>query len=134
MPGEIDLSTMLATLRASRHPEPVTVTTVTTVAAGPGIWLGDGVLAVIAEAEGVTVVAEVDRAQREGWGVDFVAAWLTLDVHSALEAVGLTAAVAGALAAADIPCNVLAGFHHDHLLVPLDRAEDAITTIAALSG
>ena len=46
-------------------------------------------------------------------------------MHSALEAVGLTAAVATALAAAGIPANVLAGYSHDHLLVPEDRADDA---------
>ena len=63
----------------------------------------------------------------------FRAAWLTLTVHSALEAVGLTAAVATALAAAGIPANVLAGYFHDHVLVPEDRADDAIRALRALA-
>jgi len=56
-----------------------------------------------------------------------------LDVNSALDAVGLTAAVSSALAAHGIPCNVLAGYHHDHLLVPIERAELAIAILDALS-
>ena len=84
------------------------------------------------EDEGVTVVATRAAAERNGWAFDFEAAWLTLDVHSALEAVGLTAAFSAALGEAGIPCNVLAGFHHDHLLVPLDRADDAIACLLGL--
>ena len=50
-------------------------------------------------------------------------AWLTLSIQSSLEAVGLTAAVSARLAERDIACNVLAGYHHDHLLVPVARAD-----------
>ena len=64
--------------------------------------------------------------------VDFEVAWLTLRVHSALEAVGLTAAFSAALGERDIPCNVLAGTFHDHLLVPVDRADDAVDALEAL--
>ena len=55
-------------------------------------------------------------------------------MHSALDAVGLTAAVSTALADAGISCNVLAGFHHDHLVVPADRATDALALLSALAG
>ena len=51
-----------------------------------------------------------------------------------LAAVGITAKVSGALAEAGIACNVLAGFHHDHLLVPVDRADEAVAAIVALSA
>ena len=76
----------------------------------------------------------VDRAVADDRGLayDFVAAWITLQVHSALGAVGLTAAVSGALAGAGISCNVLAGAFHDHLLVPHDRADAAVTVLQAL--
>jgi hypothetical protein len=50
-------------------------------------------------------------------------------VHSALGGVGLTAAVAAALARQGIACNVVAGFHHDHLFVPWQRAEDALEAL-----
>lgn len=124
MAGETDLPSILARLTVSRRPGTFTVATVD----GP-VELGPGVHAVLAEAEGTTVVATVDVAAERGWTVDFRAAWLTLDVHSSLEAVGLTAAVATALADDGIPCNVLAGFHHDHLLIPVDRADEAVARL-----
>lgn len=44
-------------------------------------------------------------------------AWITLTVHSSLEAVGLTAAFATALGSANISCNVVAAYYHDHIFV-----------------
>ncbi|WP_116133216.1 ACT domain-containing protein [Tropicimonas sp. IMCC34043] len=58
---------------------------------------------------------------------------ITLDVLSALDGVGLTAAVSAALAAHDIPCNVVAANNHDHVFVPDDRAEAALAVLLALS-
>ncbi len=55
-------------------------------------------------------------------------------MHSSLEAVGLTAAVSAALTEAKISCNVLAGFHHDHLLVPVADAERALEVLHELSA
>lgn len=60
------------------------------------------------------------------------AAWLTLTVHSSLEAVGLTAAFSAALGEAGISCNVLAGFHHDHILVPWALRDAAVATLRGL--
>jgi hypothetical protein len=54
-------------------------------------------------------------------------------VHSALDGVGLTAAVASVLAERGIACNVVAGFHHDHLFVPWERREEALEALASLS-
>ncbi|WP_255595015.1 ACT domain-containing protein [Lysobacter sp. BMK333-48F3] len=90
--------------------------------------------ATIVEAEGPTCVLRREHADARGLDYDFVAAWLSLRVHSALQAVGLTAAVAQALAARGIACNVLAGYHHDHLLVPAARREDALAALLALRG
>lgn len=107
----------------------------------PGTWcivsgvdVSDDVIihASIVEAEGTTTVLATSDAQRLGVHPEFVAAWLTVEVHSALDAVGLTAAVASALAAEGIPCNVLAGYHHDHLLVPAEQSDKAIAVLAAL--
>lgn len=125
----MDLDRMLNGLSVTVRPGRFTV-----VQADAPVTLGDGVEAVLAEAEATTVVATVEAAERHGWSGDFEAAWLTLDVHSALEAVGLTAAVATALTAEGIPCNVLAGYLHDHLLVPADRAEDAVACLTRLGG
>ena len=84
--------------------------------------------AMVHEDEGMTLVI---RARRDDPGPLF--AGITLQVHSALEGVGLTAAVAAALAKADIACNVIAGYHHDHLFVPWDAREKAQEILKALS-
>lgn len=130
MTGETDLEAMLATLTVTRRPDTYAVVHVGPVDAAPA--LGGGVEAVISEAEGATVVCTLEAAAAGNWSVDFEAAWLTLDVHSALEAVGLTAAFSAALGAASIPCNVLAGYFHDHVLVPAEKAEAAIVCLEAL--
>jgi hypothetical protein len=59
-----------------------------------------------------------------------VAGWITLGVQTTLQQVGLTASFAGRLAEAGISCNVVAGFHHDHLFVPRDRADEAVVLLA----
>ncbi len=58
---------------------------------------------------------------------------ITLSVHSSLEAVGLTAAVAAVLTEAGISANVVAAFHHDHVFVPAERAQDALSALQGLS-
>jgi hypothetical protein len=89
-------------------------------------------LATFREKEGLTVVIEEERALLAGLHVLFRAAWITLTVHSDLHAVGLTAAVADALARANIPCNMIAAACHDHLFVPLESANAAIEVLEAL--
>jgi hypothetical protein len=93
---------------------------------------GVAVAATIVEDERVASVVSLADAIRLGVQPAFVAAWLTLDVRSSLDAVGLTAAVATALASVGIACNVLAGFHHDHLLVSEGEADRAIAVLAEL--
>ena len=80
------------------------------------------------EVEGVTAIVPSELADELGIeGPDF--ARITLMVHSDLEGVGLTAAVAGALAAAGIACNMVAAFHHDHAFVPYAKGEAAMKTL-----
>lgn len=87
------------------------------------------------EDEGVTAIVPSDLADELGiHGPDF--ARITLMVHSDLEGVGLTAAVAVALADADIACNMVAAYHHDHVFVPsadADTALDVLRKLGALS-
>jgi uncharacterized protein len=89
-------------------------------------------LATVSESEGLTLVLPEEQAIHAGLPVQFRAAWITLTVHSDLHAVGLTAAFAGALGAAGISCNVLAGTFHDHVLVPFEQGEDALAVLRAL--
>jgi hypothetical protein len=90
-------------------------------------------LATFRESEGLSLLVRRDEADAAGLPYDFIGAWISLTVHSALDAVGLTAAVAAQLATADISCNVVATRHHDHLFVPHEQAERALGLIEQLS-
>ncbi len=92
----------------------------------------DGAIGWFREAEGMTVILPLEAARAAGLTVAFECAWIALDLHSALDGVGLTAAFSAALAAEGIPCNVVAALHHDHLFVPVDRARAAVAAIARL--
>jgi hypothetical protein len=87
--------------------------------------------AVVKERRLTTIVLPVEAAERAGQPTTVRFAWLTLTVQSSLDAVGLTAVVATRLAALGIPCNVLAGYQHDHLLVPVDRVDEATAALTA---
>ena len=89
-------------------------------------------VATVREAEGLTVVVQEAVALANHWPVLFRAAWITLRVPSDLHAVGLTAAIAGALAQAGLSCNVVAGASHDHLFVPIDQAAPALAALRSL--
>ncbi|MBC55255.1 MAG: transporter [Gammaproteobacteria bacterium] len=91
-------------------------------------------VAAIREPEGLTLVVPAAVAEREGFDFQGRYRQITLTVHSSLEAVGLTAAVSAALAASAIPANVVAGFYHDHLFVPEDKADKALQLLKQLSG
>jgi hypothetical protein len=92
------------------------------------------VLGSFREREGLTVILPRQQAERLGLGFDYLAAWITLNVHSALEAVGLTAAFAGALGKAGISCNVIAGYYHDHLFVGQADAGRAMQVLQQLAA
>lgn len=97
--------------------------------------LPDGVepVATVREDEGLSVVMRRADADRLGLTYDLVLAMITLQVHSALDAVGLTAVVSQTLAQSGISCNVVAGHHHDHLFVPADDGEHALRLLRELA-
>jgi hypothetical protein len=95
----------------------------------PGVAPSLPLHAVIREGEGTTVVLAREDADEAGLRYDFVAAWITLSAETALEDVGITAAFSAALAEAGISANVLAGVHHDHILVPLGRRDEAVAVL-----
>ena len=126
-PGETDLAKMLATLAVQRRPGVYTYVAVNVPT--PGLLAAAD--AMVVEGELTTLVVPIEAAARAGLPVTVEMAWLTLTVQSSLEAVGLTAAFSAALGKRDIPCNVLAGYHHDHILVPVERVDDAIDALTA---
>jgi len=84
--------------------------------------LPDDGFALIREVEGITLVRP-----GEGW------ARITLDIHSSLEAVGLTARVSAALAERGISANIIAALNHDHVFVPWDRRDEALAALRRLA-
>ncbi|MBU7582014.1 MAG: ACT domain-containing protein [Nostoc sp. TH1S01] len=85
---------------------------------------------VFREVEGLTLIITKQQADKFSIPYSFIAAWITLTIHSSLEAVGLTAAISHQLAIANISCNVVAAYYHDHLFV---KSEDAQRTLKILS-
>ncbi|MBN2011932.1 ACT domain-containing protein [candidate division KSB1 bacterium] len=85
------------------------------------------------EPEGLALILEKQVAFEHGFSNDIVFRMITLQVHSSLDAVGLTAAVATVLAKRNISANIVAGYYHDHIFVPADRAEDAMEALRQLS-
>lgn len=81
------------------------------------------------EQEGITIVLKQEIADRMQLEYSFVAKWITLTVHSSLEAVGLTAAFSKALADENISCNVVAGYFHDHIFINKKDAQKALIVL-----
>ncbi|MBX2823646.1 MAG: ACT domain-containing protein [Gammaproteobacteria bacterium] len=91
-------------------------------------------IACFQEPEGLTLVVPRDLANQHDLPYDAVFRAITLTVLSSLEAIGLTATFATALAEQGISANVFAGFHHDHILVGKADAERAVTALQELAG
>ena len=86
------------------------------------------------ENEGMTVILPKEKADAMSIPYTMTFAWITLTVHSSLETVGLTAAVSKVLTEANISCNVVAAFYHDHIFVPVKDAERAMNVLQKLTG
>jgi hypothetical protein len=81
------------------------------------------------EEEGIALILPFSTAKAFGFETSLRMRRIVLQVHSALDAVGLTAAVSSALAASGIPCNMVAAFHHDNVFIPSTMADRAMTVL-----
>ena len=125
-----DIARLLANLEPALNPG-----TYAFIVAPSGVQIPpDQIIASIREPEGLSLVIPEQLARNLELPVAYSAAWITLTVHSDLSAVGLTAAFSGALGEAGISCNVIAGVHHDHLFVPADQSQQAMTVLARLQA
>ena len=129
MTGETNLTQLLKTMRPERMPGEYVFATVQNW----GDIKREDTVCEFKEKEGMTVVLEKHKADQLNVTYDYVSAWITLMVHSSLEAVGLTAVFSQALAKQGISCNVIAGYYHDHIFVDVKEADRAVAVLKALS-
>jgi hypothetical protein len=126
MPGEHDLGTLLRNLQPILAEDEFVFCTQREVAGDP--------VCVFREHEGLTLILRRVEAERLGLPFTFPCRMITLQVHSSLEAVGLLAEVAAALAARGIGVNPVSAYYHDHLFVPVDLADDAMAVLLQMTA
>jgi hypothetical protein len=122
--GETDLPRLLAGLAPELAAHPCAIRTQSADASVPA-----NAIMLFREAEGMTVIVPVAETNTD----EALWAQITLRIHSSLEAVGMMAAIAAALAARDIPCNAVSAYYHDHLFVPWTHRDDAVDALRELS-
>jgi uncharacterized protein len=131
MSGITDLTALLANLK------PVLADGEFVYATAPADRLHDYLrlkpIGLFFEAEGLTLILPASTAQEAGLTVSAPLRCITMMVHSSLEAVGMTAAMATALTGEGISANVVAAYHHDHIFVPAADAERAVLALESLS-
>ena len=132
MNAETDLATLIRNLEPRTLPNTYVFCSVED--ADYGDLSHTGPLASFAEPEGLTLVLTRESAEEEGLSHEGTFRCISLQGQSSLEAVGLTAAVTGELAAHDISANVIAGYHHDHIFVPSRQAESARRLLENMSA
>ncbi|MFT5359222.1 MAG: hypothetical protein ACI9KE_006465 [Polyangiales bacterium] len=131
MNGEHDLTTILRALSPALSDEEFVFLSI------PGARYGDHAslapVVSVAERDGLTLVVPKTRADDADLPYGGVFRQITLQVHSSLEACGLTATISTALADRGISANIVAGTRHDHLFVRSAQAQEAVKTLHRLS-
>jgi len=131
MSGERDLKTLLQSMKPEMQ-EGVFV--FCTLPQGRAIPESLKPVHIFQEREGTAFVVRREEAEAAGLPYQFASRLITLTVHSSLEAVGFLAAVTAPLAEAGISVNAVSAFYHDHLFVPVERAEEAQRLLQRLAG
>ncbi|MDB4308980.1 ACT domain-containing protein [Porticoccaceae bacterium] len=131
MSGETDLKAILQSLSPIMLDETYVFCTV--VGASYGDYAETAPIASYQENEGLTLVLTQERADASGLSYEGLFRCISLQVHSSLESVGLTAVVAGKLAAYEISANIIAGYYHDHVFVPQAQASEAFGLLRDLN-
>lgn len=87
------------------------------------------------EAEGLSLILPAAHTELpDGTARSTTQRLISLEVHSSLEAIGLTAIVSQRLAELSISCNVVAAFHHDHIFVSADKADAAVDALRGIQA
>jgi uncharacterized protein len=129
MTREKDLNKMLKAMRPIHNVGKYVFCTVDKLTAE---HINEAIL-IFKEQEGNTIIIKKELADHLGLEYSFTASWITLTLHSSLEAVGFTAAFSNALTRHGISCNVVAAFHHDHIFVQQKDTKKAMEILYELS-
>lgn len=132
MSGEVVLATLLQNLMPVLSDE--TYVFVTTTEPEQLALLDPRVKGMFREKEGVTLIVEADYARENSLSFEGKFRCITCEVHSSLDAVGMTSAMTAALTHFGISANVVAAYYHDHIFVPENRAEEAVSALASLQA
>lgn len=129
MSGETDLARLLGSMQPRMTTDVFVFATVQSA-----VPAGIDPQMVFRESEGLTLIVTEEAAKRAGLEAIFRCRMVTLDIHSALDAVGFMAAITTRLAAHGIGVNPVSAYYHDHLFVPAERAEEAVALLAQLAA
>ena len=130
MPAETNLDRLLRTMQPVLMPEEYLFCT---LPLGAGVPAGLHPVGTFQEVEGLTLILPAAEAAGAGLAGTFLCRLITLNVHSSLEAVGFLARISAHLAAHGLPVNAVAGYFHDHLFMPITRADEALTLLRELA-
>jgi hypothetical protein len=131
MPGETNLRALLGSMSPEVLPD---VFVFATLSPGTPTPSGINPVMIFREREGETLILLEEEARAAGLSSAFRSRMITLNVHSSLDAVGFLAAITARLAAAGMGVNPVSAYFHDHLFVPADRADEAMTILGDLAA
>jgi len=132
MPGITDLKLLISSMQPNLIEGEFVYCTMPASALADHIHLKP--VGLFQEKEGMTMILPIEAARQAGLPAEPAMRMITLDVHSSLEAVGVTAAFATALGREGISANVVAAYYHDHIFAPAADAERAMAALKALSA
>jgi hypothetical protein len=126
MEAETDLQRLLASMEPELHPGEYVFAVVSPadfkeVQAAAWGWFR--------ESEGITLILEKNAAYAAHLDFAFPSRLITLTVHSSLEAIGFLAVITEKLATAGISVNAVSAYYHDHLFVPVEKADLAMDVL-----
>ncbi|NDV92434.1 ACT domain-containing protein [Alteromonas sp. 345S023] len=131
MSGETNLAVLLKNLMPVKKPGEYVFVSVAPSRVTAELMMS--ALATFKEKEGISLILEVGAAKEFELTYEGTYSCITCEVHSSLDAVGMTAAMTAALTHTHISANVVAGFYHDHIFVPTTKADQAVMVLSSLS-